>query len=396
MREVREALLLRSFALGLLLGPMEERVGRPAGSSSAPVPDPPGASPPAWRLFLEAERCALPLLGALERSSAPRPEAAAVAALRERAALEARRVLSVRSQLSEVGRVAVGRGLEVVVLKGAVPLARGEPPLALGDLDLLVRPEAVGALEAALREAGYRARVHGAPAHHLPPRGKAGHAPVEIHRSLEKTGEPVPEAVWRRTGAIPGGSGLRCLAPEDQLWHVLVHSVGHHLHRRGRLRDLLLVRGAVRRCGPEGRRAVDARISAHPFREALAAQLAMATGTTADLFRAEAASHYLLWRLLPLWPGKRWSVVQLFDAAAARLAGAAEREHLWRATGRLSGGLSGYRWVRALERLPGGLGEGWRKGLRRVRHGLVAGAALPVAAWARRTARRQPDRPSPA
>ena len=98
--------------------------------------------PRAWRLFLVAERCTLPLLARLSAGGAERtPLPPAVhAVLRERGTVELQRVLSAQRQLREIALIARRLGTPCVVLKGGVSV-RGPRALDVADLDLLVPPE---------------------------------------------------------------------------------------------------------------------------------------------------------------------------------------------------------------------------------------------------------------
>ncbi len=292
---VRGALALRAPALSVLAG----RAPGPAERAAL------GQSADAWRLFLAAECCALPLAGALRRAGtwdalAPAARDAADAA----AARELQRVLAGRAALAELDGVAAALGIAPVVLKGGAALADGTP-LDLGDLDLLVGGDAAVALAAVLAARGYEpAPAGGALA-------RPGGIPVELHTHVVYSG------AGPATAPLAGCRALRRLDGAPAVLLLLRHSVVHHPFRRGHLRDLVLIAHALGRCPPDAAEAVARACDADPAGPELADTLALARALHAGApaadppaVRRAAAHKYLLalgtWRravrLAPRWP----------------------------------------------------------------------------------------------
>ena len=244
--------------------------------------------PRAWRLFLVAERCTLPLLARLSEGGAERtPLPPAVhAVLRERGAVELQRVLSAQRQLREIASIAQRLGTPCVVLKGGVSV-RGPRALDVADLDLLVPPEQCHAFAAALDDSGYRAKAGGA-GHHLPGRIMRESLPIDVHHTTEHERRPVAKEVWARVMPLPGLRGLSRLAPLDHAWHLLVHATSYHPERRGNLRDALLIGAADAELSADERSALEQQASTHPFGGVLLRVLAFARSLT----RGETPVHW--------------------------------------------------------------------------------------------------------
>lgn len=280
---VREALLLRHWALDLLRG----------GGGTAPVPQP---SAEAWSLFLRTEGCAGPLVERLSARRAPVPEV-----LREAALRESQRSLGARRELRILDGLAVERGWGAVVLKGGAAAAEGRV-LEIGDVDLLVQPAEAKAWDAALRARGRTIDASSVPrvglGHHHPlgTHREEGALLVELHTAIPHAaleGDPMASSV-----PLPGCRALRALAAADQAWHVIVHATVHHPERRGRLRDLVLAAWALARLAPDARAVLRRRAAGHRVAAVAAAlELAggLALGTAApDPFRPFAVLRYLL------------------------------------------------------------------------------------------------------
>jgi len=238
-QDVISALRLRRWALPLLSLPPE-----PAAADQWRAAPPAGAE--AWRLFLTAERCTLPLDRRLPLTGDPLPPAA-LAVLRQGARAESIRVLGVQSQLGRLGAMAAEHGWLLVVLKSGASLAQGWEPLDLVDLDVLVPAEATSAVQATLLGAGYR-KVSSDTDQHLGGFLWEATANVEVHFALRALAG-YPGAVERSLPA-PADGRLRVLEPVDHAWHVLHHGVRAHPERRGSLRDLMLLACSIRGLGP--------------------------------------------------------------------------------------------------------------------------------------------------
>lgn len=165
------------------------------------------------------------------------PETATVLTeARDEAALQ---VACLRRLLDEVGHVASGLGLRVLVLKGmAYQLNRSLDPGArpTGDLDLLAPAERAHELFDALVELGFRqATLHGTD-YHLPvlvhPHGMV----LEIHTGIgylrASDGASLDLAAVLAAGRIQTKPGLPegCLLPDEDLLmaHLLGHFLGQH------------------------------------------------------------------------------------------------------------------------------------------------------------------------
>jgi hypothetical protein len=373
-----DALRLRAWALRLLGG--------------APG-DAPRVDAEAWRVFLRVEACAVPVRNAL-RTAGVRASGGE-AQLDRLAMAESQRLLSARAQVGWIDRAAAREGWRIAVLKGGVALATPRP-LDVLDLDLLVSPPHASALLAALQEAGYTAHgrdrlAPGPRDHHYAPRFVPGSVPVEVHfRIGEMEGEPdlLADAV-----PLEGAGALLRLAPTDHLRHLLLHTVAHHPHRRGRVRDLLLIASAVRELGEAGVATVRASLAAHPFAGELDATLdaarALAEGRApADRWRGMSGAVYVA--AATAWVGRlpRGRQTDLSTCLWAAMGCAEDRRRLrarlW-ATPAASSELPAVAWLEARSALAGGV---VRTTVRQARNAAAAAAALPLARAARAAERR--------
>lgn len=220
------ALRLRRWALRLLL--------------DADGGAPPSASPAAWLRLLRTEGCAAPLATRLRSTGRPLPSDVE-AVLRERETVEVQRVLSARGQLRRIAALAGAHGWPAMVLKGGVEVASGTV-LDLADVDVLLHPAAAEALSAALGERGLRA-VGRRASHRIEQRVEEDAVQVEIHTGVPGFGT----APWRRAAPLEAEPRLLRMHPADHLHYLVVHAATQHPERRGRIRDLLLIRAAARR-----------------------------------------------------------------------------------------------------------------------------------------------------
>jgi hypothetical protein len=289
LRVARQAMELRGWAISALSGTHTEEMARRAGAVSAA----------AWRAFLAVERCAAAL--------GQRPGVAAVldtlprearGAFEQARLREVQRSMSARMHMVTLSRLARRRHTPVVVLKGGVAVAEGEP-VHVADLDVLVPEDQALALGDALRdEGGFRQdgadHLDGHGGHHLAPRYVPEAVQVEVHFAL--VGLSASE-VLARAVPLAGAAGL--LRPDDEshLFHTVFHAVVHHPERMGRLRDLLLI---ARSCTSDATcAAVVRRLRSH-VGGSRAEQLVefarrVRSGTAgADPFTEMAAANYLL------------------------------------------------------------------------------------------------------
>ncbi len=317
---VREALLLRHWALGVLFHSTDPAATREVA----------GCSGEAWKLMLDGELCALPLLSALKSDTRELSEEA-LGVLRAKASIEIRSAMSARQQCAEIGRMAKARGWSLVALKGVCPPLKGLGSVGLADVDLLCSSECLDEVRAALIGGGYRESGK-ASAHHVPSLVKDGALPLELHFAIP--GVTPPYDVWSALERDPGGSGLSFLGAADQVWHLLVECVVHHPHRRGRLRDLWLLAVAVGECSEGDLREVEARIASNPYAEPLRALLEMAIEAAAgraptDRFAVTAAASYLWVHEVPRLRLPRAVVLHAHAAVFTAVGSAAPGQLQW-------------------------------------------------------------------
>jgi hypothetical protein len=370
----RGALRLRELALRTLAGLPADAAWQPAAACSAAI----------WRAFLRAERCAIRLERALETTGYLQqlsPEVRDV--IRQRALDEQTRILSARSQLHELGQIAVERDWRPAVLKGGLSALVGPGPVDLNDVDILVPKAAAGALATVLDDRGHGAIF--STAQHLGARILPNALPVEIHISLEADGALPAERVWQGLTPVPGCPGLHALAPADHLWHVLRHAVVDHPNRRGRLRDLLVVSDAVAACGPEELAQLESRVDQHeyttPLRDVLAMAAAMSTSTPlTDRFRQLALAHYLVRQVTGRLPVSTARARDLAEWTFALLLGRRERRALWiHQVWQRTLEPSPYRFIAWLEQRFPRLGRAWRVSIRSAYRALLVAGAVPIA-----------------
>ncbi|HEY0021126.1 MAG TPA: nucleotidyltransferase family protein [Longimicrobium sp.] len=374
-----EALVLRRWALHVLW--------------DAPVPPALAAaaeacSPGGWALFLGMERCALPLGRAVRPGQVP-PHGAAV--LEASTLRELQRVLGARAQLRTFAAAAAERGWTVVVLKGGAAVAGGSPPLDLVDVDVLVPRDTAGEVAGFLEGRGYDRHGHdpgvnSASFWHLAARTAPGALMVEVHFTVQGF-EPIEETIARAV-PLPERPLLR-MAPADELWHLLLHGVSHHLNRRGNLRELQLMKAALARCAPADRADVGARVAAHRDAPAMRAVLRMAewpNGTApADPFASMAAGGYLAGASRALFASRvLWS--DLVDALSALLARDGATRRLWATVPARPDVESAHPAIARLERAAPPVGRAARVLQRVVRLSASFARAVPMAVRARRLA----------
>lgn len=147
---------------------------------------------------------------------------------------EARRAALWEAEM--VRRVLVPLGVPMVLLKGTAFVAGGLSAAEgrlVGDLDLLVPRDALGVVEARLREAGwvsvkddayddeyYRRWMHELPPLVHPDRDRM----IDVHHTLlPPTARITPDAAALLASAVPLGDGMAILSPEDMVVHAALH-----------------------------------------------------------------------------------------------------------------------------------------------------------------------------
>ena len=221
-----------------------------------------------WDRVVRAGRASR-LLGTLRQRLADAGALDAVPApvrshLESEAAVARYRKQMARRDLHELAAALAGLPGPTVLLKGAAYIVQG---LALADgrmvsdVDLLVPRERLAAVEARLREAGWRPgevdpydeRYYREWSHEVPPMRFPGSAlELDLHHGILPPIARVtadPAALF--AGARPApGSAFRVLAPEDQVLHACVHAfVDSDL--ADRLRDIVDLDGLLRELAAE-------------------------------------------------------------------------------------------------------------------------------------------------
>ncbi len=318
--DVQGAVALRAWALTVL--------GR-HGDTECPE-----VSPAAWDLFLEGERCALPLLRVLEGGSG----LSAVPGrhrdrFRKRVEGELARVESARRHLEVLAAIGHGGGWPVVVFKGAATALDLAEAVDMEDVDVLVCPNHVPALVGELTRVGYVDAGRGASARHIAALGNGDLLKIDLHFTLDIAGGGLDPRVWSGIRPCRDREGLWTLAPPDHVWLMLTHVVVEHPNRRSNIRELLLLQSQLG--GDTGVwRAVERRIVSHPHRAALAAVLrevdALNRGdppTRAS--HGHAAATYTVRRLLGRWTLPTTLMQWCYQMSFALLLGGAARRGIW-------------------------------------------------------------------
>lgn len=166
-----------------------------------------------------------------------------------------RRNAALTETLAYVGRLLAEAGLDAVVLKGGAELlqpfdgATGRDGRFMGDLDLLLAPEAAEAAQARLIAAGWAPEetpeVNLGRHHHLPALGRPDlPGQVELHRQLggAETEAALPAASLIARSVPSGLPGIRLPAPGDRALHLILHAQfgeGAWAERRVRICDVM-------------------------------------------------------------------------------------------------------------------------------------------------------------
>jgi len=364
---VSEALLLRDWALRVLSAP----------GSRLPVEVPQWCGLGGWTLMLNSEKCALPIRAVF--CSAPASFAERTCEIIDFAASrELYRVLLARQQCSEIEALAATRGWSLAVMKGGRAAISPSGHVDLADVDLLAHPDCLMDVRAGLLELGYR-ETGKAGSYRTPKLVRDGALPIELHFAIplfQHGGD-----VWSRVRPLPGHAGFTDLDASDRLWHLLVHCTLQHPNRRGRLRDLCLLREAVLSCTSAGLAEVHGRASQHECAQPILALLGMAEAVVketvpTDPFRVTAASSYLWTHGIAPLPLSASLKRQVRIGVFYQLGGCATEKLRWHWTGQRSGLElpSRFRAMRSLQRLWPSMG----KRVRWVLRSFAINASLPV------------------
>ncbi len=365
---VRDALRLRAAALDLLGG------RQPDWSDLA------GCSAGTWDVFLRTERCALALKARIAAAEREVPDPVETAATRE-----LQRILSARGQLLRIGQLAATHGIPAILLKGGVAALASAAPVDLDDADVLVRAPHAQRLAELLDRVGFRPIGPAGPAH-LAGRVAPNAVQIEVHFALNDI--KLTDEMWSHARPLDGVAGLSRLGAGDHLWHLLVHTVVTHPHRRGSLRDGLLTAEALYDCSPAELREVERRIAIHPLSQTLDELLDMACELRDGLpvrnrFRREAAANYMLRGPLGWLGFSRFWTPAFVSALFAQLGGPAARRAEWALAWHRPQFASPWGFAARLERRSPRIGRWSRTAVKIARLIVVRMATWPVALAAR-------------
>jgi hypothetical protein len=364
--DVVGAVRLRDWALARLAG------------RDARCPD---VSTAAWDLFLEGERCALPLQRCLARGDSAAVPPGRVDAFLRRVEVERARVEAACRHLLTFAAIANRRQWPIVVLKGAAAALTPDSAVDMEDVDVLLHPDHVHAFREALADAAYRDAGTGASARHLSGLTNGDLLKIDVHFALDAEGAALDAHLWDRLRPVPGAEGLWTLAPADRVWLTLIHVTVEHPNRRSSARELLLLASELANV-EEGGRALARRVAEHPdgvvLQRVLDEARALNRGAPGSgVLRADAAATYTVRRMLR---GARLPQVLLqwsYQTAFAVLLGRAARRGIWQ---RLltRKGRSQMRWLAAFEDRHAAIGATLRLGGRAASALASLIVALPV------------------
>lgn len=195
----------------------------------------------AWSLFLEMEACALPLVRRL-------PSLLAISAVQRAVLHESRRVLAARAARRIVTEVCASLGTTGFLMKSG-PLVHDDAyALTSWDLDLLVPASRAAAVQAALVARGY-GEFNAVISHHRPRLRRVGALDLEVHTSLRSRAIPDPQAWFVASHEDDDAPILRAPPAAPHAAFVLEHARQMHPERRGRLRDIELLRTVLAEAG---------------------------------------------------------------------------------------------------------------------------------------------------
>jgi hypothetical protein len=337
--DVRGALALRTWALAAL-----------AGRADAACPD---ASSAAWSLFLEGERCGLPLVRLLESGRGLTGiSRERIGQLRMRAEAERARIKSAQRHLRALAVIGHRHGWPVVVFKAAAAALDPIRAVDMEDVDVLVHPDHVHAVAAELKRAGYSDAGGGASARHISGMSDGDLLKIDVHFTLDFDGGRLDRSVWNGTRPCSEHAGLWTLAPADHVQLMLSHVVVEHPNRRSNIRELLLLASQLAD-SPETLCDVEQRIASHPERDALVAVLREAGA----LHRGEPVSHashrdaaatYAVRHLLHRYELPTVLMQWSYRTSFAILLGSAARRGFWQRL-LVRQGRSQHKWLARLE-----------------------------------------------
>ena len=190
--------------------------------------------------------------------------------------------------------------------------------------------------------------------------------------------------MWSRARPLEGTAGLLRLGPGDHLWHLVVHTAVTHPHRRGSLRDVLLIAEALGDCSATELQQVERLIAGHPLFQPLRDVLAMARELrdgvpVQDRFRREAAANYVLRGPLGWLGYSRFWTVAFVRTLFSQLGSAVERRREWATAWNRPDFVSPWEFAARLERRAPRLGRLCRNAVKVTRLMVCQVVAWPVA-----------------
>ena len=303
IERARQAMTLREVVLPLLAGVPLTSSEQDALRATAPT---------GWQLLATAECCAIPLVARLRATNMLCSLPGDVQQLLSAAELrEMQRVMAARGALRVLDTIAESLGIELTVLKGGAVAAQSDRiPLDLGDVDVLTVRDDAATIARALLDAGWREKnapglsaiEHEEPMsnHFLPLLPPGAGIPVELHQRMHYDGTSSASRSFC-TRPLRGFRALHRLVGAEAVVSLLEHSVIEHPHRRGHLRDLVLLADAMAECSAEERWMLSSLLDGARFevemREMLALSEAFAAGERAldgESVRRAVARKYLL------------------------------------------------------------------------------------------------------
>jgi len=365
---VRDALRLRAAVIDLLGG------GQPDWNHLPPC------SAGTWDVFLRTERCALALKARLTATEPGIPEPGR-SHMEAAATRELQRILSARGHLLRIGQLARAHDIPAIVLKGGVAALASAAPVDVADVDVLVPPLQAERFAELLDKEGFRGTGPAGTAH-IAQRLVPNAVHIEVHFAINDL--ELTDAMWNRARPLDGASGLSRLGAADHLWHLLVHTVVTHPHRRGSLRDVLLAADALADCSLSELKGVERLIAGHPLAQSLGDVLAMAHElrdgvAIQDRFRREAAANYVLRGPLGWLGFSRFWTGAFVSAVFSQLGGAVYRRHEWALAWNRPEFRSPWGLAARLERWSPWLGRWSRTGTKLGRLVVCRAVAWPVA-----------------
>lgn len=375
--DVMGALGLRRWAIAVLAG------------RTAPEPGP--LSQKSWDLFLEAERCAVPLMRRIADHNLDETLSHEFKVrLEQRARAELLRIGSARRQLAVAAEVADELGCRVVALKGGVGAINLDQAVDLVDVDVLVEPQHARDFVMALDRRGFRAG--GSSVAHLAARWSDEPLPIEVHTTWAPFGRPLPYDFWHRIQQSEEFDGIHLLSPPDHLWHILTHVVVSHPNRQGHLRELLLIGSAIDRNGQD-MTVVHNRMSEVGDRETMKAVIQAANELRDGCLHSDAlievpALGYSVWGIIGSSPVTSAVAGQAYMWSLGFLMGPGLRRLLWSQIWYTTQDPSHVPWLGQMELRFPIVGRVVRVSMRLMRFALAVSLAIPVAGITALTTRR--------